>query len=337
MEAYGSISRRTVSYARAAEGLTRVDLALYDAALRIGDTKRAKQLIDEVVKYNPNNRLAQEKLLATNRAIANPNDTSILGNVAITPGFVSRVNQVQQLFIEAEQFRRTGQWDEAEGRLKHILAIDPHNIAATKQLERINAEKDQYAETARIETRDERLRQVEEKWAEPINNREVAAAAQESQPDLTRSTSFGVEQTLNRVFLSLDFSNASIEEATNFLSIESKRLDPNHKGINFIIQPEASTHAKGGHALAESRSAGGGPPLRLPAGQRQIQGPGLRDLHRAFQPKHGRPDQPHLQRAAQFRRSSLRKRRGRIERQRHQQQLGPPASGQSQFGSRQQQ
>ena len=244
VQAYGSVSRRTAPYARAAEGLTRVDFALYDDALRIGDTKRAKMLIDEVVQYNPNNRAAQEKLVAVNRALANPNDTSILGNPAITPGFVDKLNRVQQLFIEAEQFRRTGQWDEADARLKTILGIDPYNITATKQLERINAEKSQYADTARLETRDERLRQVEEKWAEPINNKDLTSGAQEAQPTLTRDTGFGLEQVLDNVYLSLDFTNATIEQATDYLSIESKRLDPNHKGVNFIIQPEASTSAK---------------------------------------------------------------------------------------------
>ena len=244
VEAYASVSRATARYARAAEGLTRVDFALYDDALKIGDTKRAKSLIDEVVEYNPNNRLGQEKLVAVNRALANPNDTSILGNPAITPGFVARVNRVQQLFIEAEQFRRTGQWDEAEARLKTILGIDPYNISATKQLERINAEKNQYADTSRLETRDERLRQVEEKWSEPITNKDITTAAQEAQPTLTRDTGFGLEQVLDNVFVSLDFNGATIEQATDFLSIESKRLDPNHKGVNFIIQPDASTSAK---------------------------------------------------------------------------------------------
>jgi general secretion pathway protein D len=244
VEAYGPISRATPSYARAAEGLTRVDFALYDDALRIGDTKRAKDLIDEVVKYNPNNAEGRRRELVINRALANPNDTSILGNPAITPAFVDRVNEVQRLFIEAEQFRRTGQWDEAEARLKRILGIDRYNIAATKQLERIDAEKNQYADVARLETRDERLRQIEEKWAEPINNKDVTTEAEESQPELTRSTNFGLDQKLNSIFLSLDFNGASIEEATNFLSIESKRLDPDHKGVNFIIQPEASASAK---------------------------------------------------------------------------------------------
>jgi general secretion pathway protein D len=244
VEAFGSISRSTSSYAIAAEGLTRVDFQLYEDALKIGDTLRAKRLMDEVVKYNPNNELAKEKLAAINKALADPNDTTLLGNPAVTPGFVRKVNEVRQLFAEAEQFRRTGQWDEADARLKRILGIDPYNIAATKELERIDAEKNQYDDRARLETRDERLRQVEEKWYEPINNKETTASAQEGQPSIVRTTNFGLDQKLKDIFLSLDFNNATIEEATNFLSIESKRLDPEHKGVNFVIQPEASTTAK---------------------------------------------------------------------------------------------
>jgi general secretion pathway protein D len=243
-EAYGSISRATDSYATAAEGLTRVDFQLYDAALKLGDVARAKRLMEEVVKYNPNNALANQKLLAINRAAANPNDTSELLNPAVTPGFVKKVNEVQQLFDEAEQFRRTGQWDEAEARLKRIIGIDPYNITATKALEKIDAQKMDYDEHARTETRDERLRQIEEKWYEPINNKDTTTAAQEQQPALLRNTNFGIDQKLKDIFLSLDFNNATIEEATNFLSIESKRLDPDKKGVNFVIQPEASTTAK---------------------------------------------------------------------------------------------
>ncbi len=244
VEAYGSISRSTDSYATAAEGLTRVDFQLYDAALKIGDAVRAKNLIDEVVEYNPNNKEANERLAAMNRALANPNDKAIFGNPAVTPGFVSKVNEVQELFAEAEQFRRTGQWDEAEARLKRIIGIDPYNITATKQLEVIDREKLDYDEHARLETRDELLRQVEEKWSQPIINKDATAEAQEGQPSLLAHTNFGLEQELKGIFLSLDFNNATIEEATNFLSIESKRLDPNHKGVNFIIQPDASTNAK---------------------------------------------------------------------------------------------
>ena len=243
-EAYGTISRSTQSYSVAAEGLTRVDLHLYDDACAAGDTARAKLLIEEVLKYNPNNPEANEKMAAINRALNNPNDTSLLGNPAVTPKFVDKVNQVQQLFAEAEQFRRTGQWDEATERLREILAIDKYNITATKELERIDKEEYDYDEHARLETRDEMLRQVEEHWYEEITNKSENPTAQPGQPEIVRETNFSMEEDLKNIFLSLDFNNATIEEATNFLSVESKRLDPSHKGVNFIIQPEASSSAK---------------------------------------------------------------------------------------------
>ncbi len=53
-------------------------------------------LIDEVVKYNPNNKEANERLARINAALADPNDTSIYGNPAINPAFVNKVNEVQR-------------------------------------------------------------------------------------------------------------------------------------------------------------------------------------------------------------------------------------------------
>ncbi|HUB66800.1 MAG TPA: hypothetical protein VL981_04880 [Candidatus Methylacidiphilales bacterium] len=244
VEAYGSISRATLVYAKSAEGLTRVDFALYDDALKRGDTKRAQLLIDEVVQYNPNNRLANQKLMRINHALANPNDTSMLGNPAVTPGFVDQVNQVEQLLALAEQYRRTGQWDQAESTLKKILAIDPYNGAATKQLERINTEKSDYAEHARLETREERLRNVEENWFEPIYNNEVGLGAQAAQPTLEASTTFNIDQKLKTIFVSLDFDNATIDQATTYLSLKSKDADPDKRGVDFVIDPGAETTSK---------------------------------------------------------------------------------------------
>jgi general secretion pathway protein D len=244
-QAYGAISQNTDRYHRAAGGLERVDFQLYDAALKAGDTARAKMLIDEVVQYNPTDKVALEKQKRTDEAINNPNDTGILGNPAVTPGFVHKLDEVQNLFAEAEQFRRTGQYDDAELRLKRILGMDPYNMTATKLLERIVAEKTQYAEHARLENRSQMLRDVEEHWYEPITNKDTTITAQEPQAPLTLATNFDIDQKLKSIFLSLDFTNVSIEEATDYLYAKSKELDePSHKGIPFIIQPDASSSAK---------------------------------------------------------------------------------------------
>ena len=136
-------------------------------------------------------------------------------------------------------------WIQAEERLKHILAIDPYNISATKGLEKIESEKAKYDDTARLETRDERLRQVEETWYPPIVNKDADAISRSKSGDAQPGPqTLDVGQKLKTLLVSLDFNNSSIEDATNYLHIQSKRLDPQGKGINFIIQPEASSTAK---------------------------------------------------------------------------------------------
>ncbi len=52
------------------------------------------------------------------------------------------------------------------------------------------------------------------------------------------------EKNLRTMVISLDFNHATIDEATNFLCVESKRVDPGRKGFNFVISPDASTSAK---------------------------------------------------------------------------------------------
>ena len=55
------------------------------------------------------------------------------------------------------------------------------------------------------------------------------------------SGGFAVEQKLKSLVVSVDFENATIEEATNALTVMSRELDPDHKGVGFVLQPEAIT------------------------------------------------------------------------------------------------
>jgi len=70
----------------------------------------------------------------------------------------------------------------------------PYNIAATKQLELIDDQKNQYDDKSRLEMREERLRQVEENWYQPITNKDVTGNAQEPQPSIVAHTNFGLDQ-----------------------------------------------------------------------------------------------------------------------------------------------
>jgi N-acetylglucosamine-6-phosphate deacetylase len=53
-----------------------------------------------------------------------------------------------------------------------------------------------------------------------------------------------LDQKLKSIIVSVDFTNAKLDEAIQALSFMSKQLDPDHRGVNFIIQPEAGAVAK---------------------------------------------------------------------------------------------
>jgi len=53
------------------------------------------------------------------------------------------------------------------------------------------------------------------------------------------SGGFAVEQKLKSMVVSVDFRDATLEEATNALTVMSRGLDPAHKGVGFVLQPEA--------------------------------------------------------------------------------------------------
>jgi hypothetical protein len=51
---------------------------------------------------------------------------------------------------------------------------------------------------------------------------------------------FAVEQKLKSIVVSIDFAHASLDDSVRALASMSKKLDPEHKGINFFVQPRAS-------------------------------------------------------------------------------------------------
>jgi hypothetical protein len=58
-----------------------------------------------------------------------------------------------------------------------------------------------------------------------------------------RSAHFAVEHKLNAIFVSVDFSNATIEQVTETLAEKCKQSAYDHKALRFEIGPEASSTA----------------------------------------------------------------------------------------------
>jgi general secretion pathway protein D len=234
------------AYDQAVQGLVRVNNVLIEQAKAQGDRDAIEALLKNSLTYDPQNKSLQEQMAKLEESKRKPTDTTYFGNPGMNSSFVKQVETVQSLFEQAEQFRRTGQYEEAEARLKKIIAIDPYNQAAQKQLAKILKEKMAYVEIARRESRAQKLLEIEEKWAQPIKRESAETVTNVATRPITRSNQFQINQKLKSIILpSVDFSDASLQDVVNFLNARTRDLDlPDKQGINFIPRPEAIISSK---------------------------------------------------------------------------------------------
>lgn len=232
---------------RAREGMVRVSLEQYKIAKANGDAPAAIAALETAAKYDPSNEKVKSALVAIQKTQKNPKKGSLLGNPAVTPELVENVKIIDQLLIEAEQHRLTGQYDVAEARYKKVLTIDRYNAKATEGLNKLTTDKLAYARAAQFQNREDRLTKVEEKWSIPPRRENLTKTTVVAQTAFTRSNQFAINQKLKSMIIKdLVFNDASIEDAANALAAKSKELDidPAKLGISFIVKPEAVTTAK---------------------------------------------------------------------------------------------
>ncbi|SDU10385.1 type II and III secretion system protein [Verrucomicrobium sp. GAS474] len=233
------------AYDRAEQGLLRVNAQLIDQALAKGDLATAEMLLQNSIVYAPDDRSLKASLAKVEAARRDPQDTQTFVNTANTPALAEKVDRVESLFAEAEQARKTGQYDLATTKLKAILQIDPSNEAAQGRLAKISAEKEAYAATAISANRERRLREVEGKWNVPVQGPTNQPGPDANGGPITRSNDFKITQKLKSIMIpQLDLSEQSLQSAIDFLNDKVRQLDPERIGVNFIPRPDALRQSK---------------------------------------------------------------------------------------------
>ncbi|HEX4083412.1 MAG TPA: Amuc_1098 family type IV pilus outer membrane protein [Chthoniobacteraceae bacterium] len=227
----------------AAGGLCDAACALAEQRISEGRYEDAKNLCNAVLdpKYDPNCHRATVIL-------AHLEDPDYY-NRTITPQFRGKVEETKRLFTEAQGYMDSGQFDKAFRDYEKVLNLDPYNIAARKGEDEVNARRDQYATEAYNNTRGELLWQLDQGWEMPVHKFGVKTSDifTPQQTDV-RHTEY-ITSKLNRIIIpKIDFKDASIREAVNFLKQKSVELDtqepdPNRRGINIVLQLEGGETA----------------------------------------------------------------------------------------------
>jgi general secretion pathway protein D len=167
-------------------------------------------------------------------------------NQTIGPKFRGKVEEVKKFHLDADGFYDTGRHDLAMKRYDQVLNHDKYNIAARQGQEKVNLARSQYAEAAYNEARSRMLWQVTDAWKSPV--RKFGASIEQTDfrpPDDTEGTA-RITAKLQRIILpKLEFREATIREALDFLKRKSIELDtlepdPARKGVSFVLKLEGA-------------------------------------------------------------------------------------------------
>src|SRR6266498_510150 len=222
------------AYDDAVEGFCSSDLILAEARIAQADYAGAEVILNEILsdRYDPNCRSARELLTHLHQ----PG----YFNKTMGPKFIAKVEEVKALLTEADGYYQSGRYDLAFKRYEQVLNLDPYNVAARRGQEKINNTKYKYGEEAYNETRSRQLWQVEKGWEEPV--RKYGQTAGSVVDAFARDTSGTARITnkLNTIIIPrVEFRDASIREAIDFLREQAAENDPSpegKKGVDIVLR-----------------------------------------------------------------------------------------------------
>ncbi|MEQ1749565.1 MAG: Amuc_1098 family type IV pilus outer membrane protein [Prosthecobacter sp.] len=161
---------------------------------------------------------------------------------ALTPGHIERVQEVQRLLTLAASQVETGMFDKALIAYEDALRLDPTNSAARRGMEKVESERARYFESARDHQRGRMLNGVNELWETkpPLRSSDITAMFGGAGSQATSAVAKGGRESISAKLRDIkieriDFSGAALEEVLEYLRVRARDLDPQGKGIDFVM------------------------------------------------------------------------------------------------------
>src|SRR5437773_757194 len=219
---------------KAVEGFCKSGVALAEQRIAEGKYAEAQAILGEILsdRYEPNCRPAAQ-LLAHLQQPGYFNKT--MGSK-----FIAKVEEVKALLTEADGYYNSGRYDLAHKKYDQVLNLDPYNVAARRGQEKIDNIKYRYGEDAYNETRARQLWKVEKAWGEPIHKYGMAAAPLGAGFARDTGGTARITNKLNTIIIPrVEFRDASIREAIDFLREQAVENDPSpegKKGVDIVLR-----------------------------------------------------------------------------------------------------
>ena len=224
----------STSYSAALAGFCESGVRMAEQRVAEGKYEEAEQILNEILTaaYNPN--CSEARSLLTHL-----HDPGYI-NKTMGPKFLAKVEEVKRLLTEAEGFYQSGRYDLAMKRYDQVLNLDPYNTAARKGQERIDLTKYQYGVQAYNETRGRAMWQVEHGWEQPVRQYGQTGGALEGGIQRDAGNTARIRNKLDNIIIPrIEFRDASIREAIDFLRQQAVANDPTpegRRGVDIVLR-----------------------------------------------------------------------------------------------------
>ncbi|HEY1583386.1 MAG TPA: type II and III secretion system protein, partial [Chthoniobacterales bacterium] len=218
----------------AMKGFCESGVKLAEQRIAEGKYGEAEQVVREVVsdRYDPNCRDALN-LLAH---LSEPG----YYNKTMGPKFIAKVEDVKKLLSDADGYYNSGRYDLAFKKYEQVLNLDPYNVAARRGEERIDNTKTHYGEEAYDETRARQLWQVQKGWEEPVRQYGQTVGPISDAFARDAGGTARITNKLNSIIIpKIEFRDASIREAIDFLRQQAAANDPStegKRGVDIVLR-----------------------------------------------------------------------------------------------------
>jgi general secretion pathway protein D len=232
-----SVAMETFSKSAVSLATQRISEGRYEDAELVVGTATSKPYGS---KYTP--------LLSLQNQLLDPNQF----NRTMTPGFISKVEQVKQLLSEAQGLYESGRFDAAFNDYQKVLNLDPENTSARLGMEQVNKQRSSYAETAYNERRSEMITQVARAWELPVPKFDTGASTIVEQSPIDMKGTSAISRKLQEIRIpQLNLSEETVREAVEKLQKKSRSLDttetdPAKKGVNIVLKLDPTKEALDG-------------------------------------------------------------------------------------------
>ena len=255
------------SYSAALDGFCESGVKLAEQRIAEGKYEESEVILNEILvdAYNPNCREARTLL-------THLHDPGYI-NKTMGPKFLDKVEEVKKLLTEAEGFYQSGRYDMAMKRYDQVLNLDPYNTAARKGQERIDNTKYQYGVQAYNETRGRAMWQVEHGWEQPVRQYGTGAGPTENLVPRDVGNTARIRNKLDSIIIPrIEFRDASIREAIDFLRQQAAANDPTtegRRGVDIVLRLRSLGRSSEPTPVTATTTVGGAaaPAETLPAGE----------------------------------------------------------------------